>query len=295
MIPSVLARPTVASLLALLPLVACSSSSGKDSGDTAVDTDTDTDSDTDTEEEPVRECPAPDASRRRAAGLEAGTATIAGSIATFDGLNLGGMEVQVCDELCIPGDTLADGTFRFEALAAGSYKVDALGEGVEGSCYGRIRAHVDLADGATANLAAPLFVPRVIGPAIVSGPGTYTMGGVEWTVDPSTLDVPFGFEDDQFWTGVVAAADVPALWELPAPAAAAVSFLPFATEVSGAFTIAVTTDIADGSYEVWSVDAKGKPEGPLGAATAAGGRVEATVQPTELTWLFFVPVAVPVE
>jgi hypothetical protein len=215
-------------------------------------------------------------------------------VQTFDGANLGGMEVQVCDELCIPGTTLADGSFLFEALEAGSYKVDALGEGVEGACYGRVRTHVDLEEGASVQIEAPLYLPPVIGPAVVSS-GTYTLGALDWTVSLDVLDTPFGFEDDQFWAAVVPGPEIPRLWELPAPPVVAVSFLPFGTEVSGAFTAAVNADIPDGSYEVWSIDAKGKAEGPLGTATAAGGRVEATAQPTLLTWLFFVPVAPPVE
>lgn len=215
------------------------------------------------------------------------TAVVTGTVVAYDGGSIEGLEVQMCQDVCIQAWTDAAGSFRFENLAPGCYKIDALGERVDGRDYGRIRAYVGVEAGATVDLAAPLYLPKVYGPETVTS-GTYTFGDVEWTVDASTLSVPFGYDDGQFWAGAVTGADVPALWDLQP--VAAVAFLPLETAVSAPFDVAVAGAFEGGTLQVWSVDAKGKIEGPVGTATIEGGRIVANdVQPTLLTWLIFTP------
>ncbi len=257
----------------LMLIVACG---GATKDDTANDMSADTGSDSGTADSGETE------------DTDPGTASISGSVTAFDGTHPAGMEVQVCDQLCIPVTTDANGNFSATGLDGGSYKVDALGEGVDGANFGRMRAHVDLEPGGTATLAFPLFLPQMSAPATLVN-GANTVGGVTLTLDPSVLDAPFGFDEGVVSTGVVSAADIPDAWGVPSPAAAAVAFLPFATEVSGSFTFSVTGTWDAAGYDVYAVDAKGKLEGPLATATVEGGTLSATVQPSLLTWLLVVP------
>lgn len=269
--------------MVLLLALACTGDSADDTAE-VVDTadsgaaDTDTDTDTGVEDD---HCDLNDDATAPS------TAVVTGTVVAYDGGGLEGLEVQICQDVCIQAWTDAAGAFRFEDLAPGCYKIDALGERVEGRDYGRIRAYVGVEAGATVDLAAPLYLPKVYGPQAVTS-GTYTFGDVEWTVDASTLSVPFGYEDGEYWAGVVPGAEVPALWD--AQPVAAVAFLPLETAVSAPFDVAVNGAFEDGTLQVWSVDAKGKLEGPVGTATVSGGRIVAQgVQPTLLTWLLFTP------
>ena len=221
------------------------------------------------------------------------TASISGVVVAADGSHPAGMEVQVCDQLCTPTTTDANGAFAVSGLRGGSYKVDALGETVAGETWGHTRVHVDLEAAETHEMALPLYVP-VVSAARTLTTGANTFGAVTWTVDPASLDVPFGYDDFGFAVGSVPGAEVPDYWGV-APAAV-VTFLPFATEVSAAFDFAVAGTWSAGLYDVYSVDAKGKIEGPVGSAASTDGTsLAGRATPSLLTWLLVVPQAPPVE
>ncbi len=268
-------------IVSLLALVACGSDP-KDTAsvDTAADTATDTGT-TDTSDSGDTE------------DTDPSTASISGVVVAADGSHPAGMEVQVCDQLCTPTTTDAYGAFAVTGLRGGSYKVDALGEGVAGQTWGHTRVHVDLEAGAAHVMEQPLYVPAVSAARTLTS-GANTFGAVSWTVDPATLDVPFGYDDFGFAVGSVAGAEVPDYWGL-APTAV-VSFLPFATEVSDAFDFAIAGAWSTGLYDVYSVDAKGRIEGPVGSAASTDGTsLAGRATPTLLTWLLIVPQAPPVE
>jgi hypothetical protein len=124
------------------------------------------------------------------------------------------------------------------------------------------------------------------GPQSITSSGTYTFGNVSWTVNGADLEVPFGEDEGMFSVGEVSADKIPALWGVTP--AVAVTFLPLATVVSGAFDVDVAGDFT-GTYDVYSVDEHGSLEGPIGTATGADGHLVASgIQPTLLTWLLFV-------
>lgn len=263
---------SVLSSLVLLFLNACSGGEDTGSGDSA-DTDTDTDTDTDVDDT------APDP-----------TGIITGSVVAYDG-PIGGVEVQACVTVCFSTAADSSGVFTFTGLGAGDYKVDAVGEAVDGKDYGRIRVNASLVDDAsTWTSPSPLFLPQMFGPTVVASAGTYTFGPVAWTVDPSILTIdPIGHDPDTYWVGVVPGADVGAFWEVTP--SLAVAFNPLATGVAGTFTLSITTDTPAGEYDVYSVDLHGELEGPVGTATADGTTVTASASPSVLTWLLFVPKA----
>jgi hypothetical protein len=217
-----------------------------------------------------------------------GTASIGGFVLGHDGSRPAAMEVQVCDQLCIPVSTDDDGNFVVSGLDGGSYKVDALGEGVDGASYGRIRVHLDLAPGETATIPYGLYMPQMSPPFTLRN-GANELGPLTWTVDPATLDAPFGFEEGVVQVGFVEGANVPPAWETPNPPIGALAFLPFATEVSARFSFSFQAPDLTGNFDVYSVDAKGKLEGPVGSATGADGTLSGDAQPTLLTWLLVVP------
>lgn len=255
--------------LAVLP--ACSGGSD----DSAPTTDSDADADTDTDAD-VDDTAPPSES------------VISGTVVAYDGPVGAGVEVQVCITSCYAGETDASGAFRFEGLDAGEYKLDVVGEGVEGKDYGRIRVQAMPEQSAEWAAPSPLFLPKMVGPTPITAQGTYTFGAVRWTVDPSILTIPIGYDADQYSVGVVDGANVGAFW--PVTPTFAVAFGPLATEVSGSFDIAVDMPTAPaGAYDVYSVGFHGDLEGPVGTATADGTTVQGTVTPAYLTWLLFVP------
>lgn len=194
----------------------------------------------------------------------------------------------MCETICYSQDSVSDGTFLFTGLPAGSYKVDAVGESVDGGDYGRIRIHIEVADAEVVALPEGLYMPKMVGPQTVTA-GEHTFGTVTWTVSAADVTVPFGYEEDRYSVGVVAGADIPSYYGVAA--AYAVAFYPLATEVSAPFGVVATgTGVADGTYDVYAVSALGETEGPVGTAVAAGGTLTAaSVQPAVLSWLLFVP------
>lgn len=267
LLPLVLAAPVVA----LLP--ACSG--GTDDSAPTSDSDADADADTDAD---IDDTAPPSES------------VISGTVVAYDGPVGAGVEVQVCITACYAGETDSTGAFRFEGLDAGEYKLDVVGEAVEGKDYGRIRVMANPAQSAEWTAPSPLFLPQVFGPTTIATQGTYTFGAVRWTVDPSILKIPIGYDADQYTVGVVDGANVGAFW--PVTPTFAVAFGPLATEVSGSFDIAVDMPTAPaGTYDVYSVGFHGDLEGPVGTAVADGATVQGTVTPTFLTWLLFVPQA----
>jgi hypothetical protein len=218
------------------------------------------------------------------------TGVISGVVIGPDGAPRVGADVQICDHVCIPLTTGEGGTFRRDALPAGSYKVDALGESAEGADLGHARVHVDLADGAQVAIAEPLYLPRMEAAQTLTSSGRHVFGSVAWTVDPATLAVPFGVEAGTFRVGVVPADAARPWWDARTPAGA-VAFLPFGTEVGAPFTVEVAGTWPSASYDVYAVDDKGRLEGPLATASVSGtgtaAVLRATVQPTLLTWLVF--------
>lgn len=213
------------------------------------------------------------------------SATISASVVGYDGEVFEGLEVQACKSLCIQGYTDATGVATFTEMEAGCYKIDALGERVDGGDYGRIRVYVEVGAGAAVTLSDELFLPKMAGKQTLTS-GTYTFGDVTWTVDASTIAVPFGYPAGEFDVGAVAGADVPALWDITA--AGAVAFQPLASEVSAPFDLSVTGDYADGTYDVYNAGEHGELVGPIGTATATGGVLTATgIEPEFLTWILF--------
>ena len=223
-------------------------------------------------------------------GEAAPTGVISGVVIGPDGAPRVGADVQVCDHVCISFTTGEGGVFRREALPAGSYKVDALGESAEGADLGHARVHVDLAEGAEVEIAEPLYLPRMEAAQTLTSAGRHVFGGVAWTVDPATLRLPFGAEAGTFRVGVVPPDAARPWWDARVPAGA-VAFLPFGTEVDAPFTVEVAGAWAGSSYEVYGLDDKGRLEGPLATASVSGSGngavLSATVQPTLLTWLVF--------
>ncbi len=221
-------------------------------------------------------------------GEVAPTGVISGVVVGPDGAPRVGADVQICDHVCISLTTGEGGVFRREALPAGSYKVDGLGEADD---LGHARVHVDLADSAQVSLAEPLYLPRMEPSQTLTGAGRHVFGDVAWTVDPGTLTAPFGAAENAYRIGTVPPDAAPPWWEARTPARA-VAFLPFATEVAAPFTVEVGGSWTAASYEVYAIDAKGQLEGPLATASVAGAGtgdavLTATVQPTLLTWLVF--------
>lgn len=218
-------------------------------------------------------------------GEDSSTATITATVVGYDGSVPEGLEVQACQTSCIQAWTDATGTATFTGMKAGCYKLDALGERIQGADYGRIRVFLEVGIGEAHAVSAPLLLPQMVGPQTVST-GAHTFGNVTWTVDVATLAVPFGFADDQFSVGAVAGADVPAHWAITP--AGAVAFQPLGTEVSAPFDLVVVGDYADGTYDVWSAGGHGELVGPVGTATAVGGTLTATgIAPEYLTWVLF--------
>lgn len=215
------------------------------------------------------------------------TATYAGSVTGPDGAPLSGARLQLCSQLCFYGYTEADGSFLFEDLDGGDYKIDADGFDLGSSYgYGRFPAPI------TANVAntapLPLFVPDAGSTKTVTS-GTYTFGDVTWTVDSSILTLPLGYDEFSFTVGVTDGLVVPDYWSL-APVAI-VTFLPFATSVDGSFDLVVSGAYADGNYTVYDVDVHGNAE-EAGTAVASGGTLTATgLTPSNLSWILFVPAA----
>jgi hypothetical protein len=107
-------------------------------------------------------------------------------------------------------------------------------------------------------------------------------------VDASTLSVPFGFEDDQFWAGAIPAAEIPAYWD-GLDVQGAVSFRPFGTTVSAPFDIAVLGLWPEPSYQAYYIDDHGLVQGPVGTLSVVEGVLMGTVEPAFLTWILIVP------
>lgn len=236
--------------------------------DTDADSDSDTDSDTDSDVE--------------------GTATISGTIKAYDGAAPADVEVQACVTTCYSTTTDATGAFSFTGMDAGEYKVDVVGEGVDGKDYGRMRVQAIVEDGGAWVSPGALFMAQMFGPTSVTSSGTFTFGAVSWTIDPAILTIPFGYDADMYSVGVVAGPDIAPFWSVTP--AMAVAFGPLATEVAGSFDLSVATDLAAGDYAVYSVGLHGDLEGPVGTATANGTSLTASgLSPELLTWLLFVP------
>lgn len=221
-----------------------------------------------------------------------GTATVTGSVIDYEGNPVVGVEMQLCETVCYSAQTDSSGVYSFTEKSGGSYKLDALGHTVDAE-LGWIRVHVELAPAAAWSAPAALYLPHVYGPeSLASGSATFGagMGSVTLGADLENLTVPFGFEADEFWGGFVAGSEVPAMWDVQNVMAAA-AFSPLGTVVKAPIDVSVNAGSApDGTYNVYSVDAHGEIEGPVGTATASGGVFTATgLQPTILSWLFFVP------
>jgi hypothetical protein len=244
-----------------------------DSGTDSADADTDTDTDTDTDVDDSG--PAP-------------TAVLTGTVAAYDGVIAADVEVQACVTTCFSGHTDAAGTFTFSEMEAGEYKLDVVGEGVDGKDYGRMRVQAIVEDAGTWTAPGPLFMPQMYGPTAVSSSGTFSFGPVQWAIDPAILTIPFGYDEGMYSVGLVAGTDIAAFW--PVTPAIAVAFGPLATEVDGSFDLSIQTGAPAGSYSVYSVDLHGALEGPVGTATADGTTLIAIgLSPSLLTWLLFVP------
>ncbi|GEM_PF-5057970 len=272
-------------LAPLTALVACSDDGA--SVDTAGEADTDTDTDTDT-----------DADTDTDSDTDADTGvygSIEGYVLNPDGTGADGTNLQFCDTLCFNGEAEADGYFFQDELEDGSYKVDAIGEidasnKVSGTGLGHVRVHATI-DGANAyTMAESMVLPEVSSWAELSGSSTtFTSpgGDVTLTASASSFTPGFGWDSYGYAAGVV--SPVPAYWE-GYEAAIAVAFLPFAATVNESFSVSFTAPAgAAPSYDVYSIDDKGKLEGPVGTAALTGpDLVIADIEPSLLSWLVLV-------
>ncbi len=264
-------------LLSLLPtvLLACTGAPA-DSG-TPADTDTDTDADTDADSDADDTAPAP-------------VGVINGTVVAHDGPVGVDVEVQACVTTCYSTQTDSAGAFSYTGMEDGEYKLDVVGEGVDDKDYGRIRVQAIVEGGSTYTTPAALYLPKMFGPSLLTAAGAHPFGDVTWTVDPAILTIPFGYDEGMFSVGTVAGPDIGPFW--PVTPSMAIAFGPLATEVGGPFTVIANSPITAGEYDVYSVDAHGALEGPVGTATADGTTVTSTsLTPTILSWILFVPQA----
>ncbi len=267
-----LVLPVSGLLLGGMGLVGCTGTSTDDTAttDSDADTDADTDADSDADTDP------PD------------DGSITGTVVAWDGPVGADVEVQACVTICFKSQTDASGNFSFTGLGAGDYKLDVVGEGVDGKDYGRIRVQAIVEQSAAWAAPSPLFLPKMTGPTSITQSGSYTFDTVEWTVDPAILTVPIGYDAGMYSVGVVGADHIGAFW--PVTAAIAVAFGPLGTEVAGTFDVTVTDPtVPAGSYDVYAVDYHGNLEGVVGKGISDGATVHASVTPAHLTWLLFVP------
>jgi hypothetical protein len=242
----------------------------------AADADADTDTDADTDADSDSDTDPPDES------------SITGTVVAWDGPVGAGVEVQACVTRCFSTETDASGNFSFTGLGAGDYKLDVVGEGVDGKDYGRIRVQAIVEQSAAWAAPSSLFLPKMSGPTSITQSGTYTFGAVEWMVDPAILTVPIGYDAGMYSVGVVGASDIGLFW--PVTPVIAVAFGPLGTEVVGTFDVTVTDPtVPAGSYDVYAVDYHGDLEGVVGKGISDGATVHASVTPAHLTWLLFVP------
>lgn len=254
----------------------CTSSTTDDTSGADADADADTDADSDADADSDSDTDPPDES------------SITGTVVAWDGPVGADVEVQACVTICFKSQTDAYGNFSFSGIGAGDYKVDVVGESVDGMDYGRIRVQAVVEQSAAWAAPSPLFLPKMIGPNSITQSGTYTFGAVEWMVDPAMLTVPIGYDADMYSVGVVGASDIGLFW--PVTPAIAVAFGPLGTEVAGPFDVTVTdSTVPAGSYDVYAVDIHGDLEGVVGKGISDGATVHATVNPAYLTWLLFVP------
>ncbi len=214
------------------------------------------------------------------------TGTVDGTVVAYDG-PVSNISVQACVTQCYTTRTDATGAFHFTGMRAGNYKIDAIGFGT--TDHGDERVPATLADDASAWTApSPMFLPQLFGPVVMTTSKTYTFGPIAWTVDPSTLTVdPLAGDANTLWAGVVPASGIGAFWGVTP--SLAVAFGPLGTVATGTFTMAITSDIAAGDYDVYSVDAIGQIGAPVGSATADGTTVNLTATPPYLTWLLIAP------
>ena len=149
--------------VAVLPfaLLGCTGKADDTSNHDSADTDTDTDTDADSDADDTG--PAP-------------TAVLTGSVAAYDGVVAADIEVQACVTICFSGRTDSTGVFTFTEMDAGEYKIDVVGEAVEGKDYGRMRVQAILEDGATWTTPGAMFMPQMVGPTAVTSAGSHTFG-----------------------------------------------------------------------------------------------------------------------
>jgi hypothetical protein len=274
--------------------VACSGKDGADTSDSAAaDSDADTDADADADGDA-------DADSDADSDADEEKATVGGSVLGFDGQVPGianeekgtYMEVQVCDLVCYSYQTDADGGFASGEIDAATYKVDALGDTLDGRGYGRARVPIELQPGEALVLPYTIVLPP-IEPAQSARSGTYTFGRVAWTVDAMDLDPDVGAPESpaEVAAGYVAPEYIPPAWEWTTPPAFAVAFLPFAVTPLAPIELEVSGVSGPANWEVYAVAGHGELEGPIGSATLSGDVLAtADSQPSKLTWLFFVPI-----
>ena len=243
----------------------------EDSKDTAAVDTAGGDTDTGTEDSDTGETP---------------TFAASGSVIDHTGAALGGARIQFCDLLCYTATSEADGSFLVEGVKAGTYKIDVDGFDL-GSEYGYGRYPAGPVVDADVTLPWSAMVPEAGETKTISS-GEYVYGGaVHWTVDSSIIDLPLGYDTYDFTVGLTDGALLTSYWDQDP--AFAVTFLPFASEISGSFDISVSGAWPDGNYDVYQVGNHGDLE-PIGSAIGVGGSVTGLgLTPEILTWVVFVP------
>jgi hypothetical protein len=233
--------------------------------DADADADSDTDADTDTG--------------------SVGDSTVSGTVLAYDGSTPAGVPVQLCDHRCFSGVTTEGGVLTYENVEAGAYKLDVLGETLDGD-FGRTRIQLDVAATENHEIAAPIYLPQVITQTITTS-GTFTFGDARWTVDPAEIEPPFGAVEGEYSVGVVGGEHLAGMYDLNP--ALGVAFLPFAAEPLAPFDLEIDVALNAGTYDVYYLDEHGEMVA-TGTATADGSVLTATqIQPALLTWLLFVP------
>jgi len=222
-----------------------------------------------------------------------GEALVYGTV-TDDAGSTQAITMQFCSVACLNDDSESNGTFA-KLLPVDddnySYKIDAIGEIVDGAGWGRIRVHASLEEYEEHGFVDDIVLPNVSAAGFFaneSGQQTLALGDVDLTADPSNLTPTFGWDTWGYQAGVVeGGADY---WEVGHELA--VAFVPFDTEVDAPFSVAFPTPASAtaAAYDVYFVNIKGEGEGPIGTAQVVGNQVVIDdVQPEILSWLLLVP------
>lgn len=131
-----------------------------------------------------------------AGGGEPPTASLDGVVRDqFDAV-VPGAALQLCAEICYSGATDAAGTFAYEDVRAGHYKLQVRGDPNSTRVFGGVEFPLDLEPDATVSLPGALTLVEIgAGQPIVPGEQTVTFDKLSLTFDRADLTFPYGAEE----------------------------------------------------------------------------------------------------